>query len=388
MNFLWEKTAFDFTSESVSEGHPDKVCDYVADSILDSYLASDSDARVACEVLCKGNTAVLAGEISSAVELDHDAVVRQALRDIGYDDPSSPFSADRVRVISMLTAQSPEIANAVMRTDSGGEVGAGDQGMMFGYATDETPELMPLPVVLAHRLTRLLSEDRKSGRIDWLRPDAKAQVTVRYVNGRPSHVPTVVVSTQHREGISSTLLHDYIARRLLPLALGEWLRGRIELFANPSGSFVAGGPVADCGLTGRKIIADTYGGFARHGGGAFSGKDATKVDRTAAYFCRFAAKQLVAAGICHRAEVRVAYAIGQPEPVSADVELFGTGDLQEARAFLRDWDFRPEAMIEFLGLRTPIFRRTTNYGHFGKANLPWELTPVNAGRDGSSNVRP
>ena len=355
-----------FTSESVSEGHPDKVCDFIADSILDACLAQDAGSRVACEVLCKEGDVVLAGEITSRADVDYEAIARAAIREIGYTDPRESFNADGVRVTTLLTRQAVEIAQGV---DVGG---AGDQGMMFGYASDETSALMPLPILLSHALSRRLADDRKAGRRAWLRPDAKTQVSVAYTDGRPVEVTTVLVSTQHAASVSQEEIRDYVARELVPPVLGEWHHDGIEILVNPTGSFVQGGPSADCGVTGRKIIVDTYGGMGRHGGGAFSGKDPSKVDRSGAYFCRFVAREVVKAGLARRAEVQVAYAIGRAQPVSVLVETFGTGDVAEATEFVRGFDFRPAAIGERLGLRRPIYRLTTNYGHFGRPGLPWE----------------
>ena len=359
-----------FTSESVSEGHPDKVCDYIADSILDACLAQDARSRVACEVLCKSGDVILAGEITSRAEVDLDAIARAAIREIGYTDPAESFNADGVGITKRVTRQAPEIGQGV---DIGG---AGDQGLMFGYATDETLELMPLPITLAHALSRRLADARKSGEVSWLRPDAKTQVSVVYEGVEPVEIATVLVSTHHSRDVTQAEIRRYVAETLVPSVLGDWYRDGIEILVNPTGSFVEGGPSADCGVTGRKIIVDTYGGMARHGGGAFSGKDPSKVDRSGAYFSRWAARQLVADRIAHRAEVQVAYAIGRAEPVSVRVETFGTGDQDQAEAFVRSLDFRPEAIIRSLDLRRPIYRRTTNYGHFGKAGLPWESAPV------------
>jgi S-adenosylmethionine synthetase len=360
-----------FTSESVTEGHPDKVCDFISDSILDAYLTADKQSRVACETLCKGDIVVLAGEITSRARVEHDSVVREAIRKIGYVHAAESFSALTVKITQLLTQQAPEIASAVMSPGVSSQ-GAGDQGIMFGYATDETPELMPLPILLAHRLARMLAEDRKTGRIPWLRPDGKTQVSVMYEGNRPQRIATVLVSTQHAADTNLLDIQEYVATNLAPRALGKWYTREQEFIVNPSGSFVNGGPSADCGLTGRKIIVDTYGGAARHGGGAFSGKDPSKVDRSAAYFCRFVARQIVANGIAARAELQVAYAIGRAAPVSVKVDTFGTGDVQAAEEFVSSFDFRPAAIIERLDLLRPIFRMTTNYGHFGKPDLPWE----------------
>lgn len=358
-----------FTSESVSEGHPDKVCDYIADSILDHHLSADPRSRVACEVLAKSNRVILAGEITSTFHPDYASIARQAVREVGYDDPAELFCADTVFVQQLFTGQSCHIAQGIDRQD---DQGAGDQGIMFGYATDETPELMPLPILLAHRLARQLSDDRKSGRYPWLRPDAKTQVSVRYDGGLPTAVTDVLVSTQHSEATPQEQILSYVRSDLLPTALVAWFNAAIRVQVNPTGSFVSGGPSADCGLTGRKIIVDTYGGMARHGGGAFSGKDPSKVDRSAAYFCRYVARQVVKQGLAKRAEIQVSYAIGVAQPVSIKVDAFGTGDEQAAEAFVRQFDFRPAAIIERLDLLRPIYRQTTNYGHFGKPDLPWE----------------
>lgn len=356
-----------FTSESVSEGHPDKVCDFISDSVLDAHLAQDPSARVACETLVKGNHVVLAGEISSRAVVDHDAVVREAVRLIGYVDPAERFNADSLYLSLLLSRQAPEIGQGV---DVGG---AGDQGIMFGFATDETPELMPLPILLAHRLSRQLADDRRANRVRWLRPDAKTQVSVEYDDAdRPVAVRTVLVSTQHAADVSQEEICNYIAGELAPFALGEWWNDGVKLLVNPTGSFVEGGPSADAGVTGRKIIVDTYGGMGRHGGGAFSGKDATKVDRSGAYFTRWAARQIVQEGIARRAEVQVAYAIGRAEPLSVRVDTHGSGDAAHAETFVCGLDFRPAAIIERFDLRRPIFRSTTNYGHFGRPELPWE----------------
>jgi S-adenosylmethionine synthetase len=360
---------FIFTSESVTEGHPDKVCDFIADSVLDAYVAEDPNAHVACEVLCKSGVVVVAGEITAGRTLDHEAIAREAIRAIGYTDPAEAFNADGVRVIQHVTRQAAEIGGAV---GGGLEQGAGDQGLMFGYATSETPELMPLPIFLAHRLARTMAEDRHARRQPWLRPDAKTQVSVLYDGGRPVEVKTVLVSTMHEKGKDQGEIAAYVRESLAPRALGAWHRPGIEYIVNPSGSFAEGGPSADCGVTGRKIIVDTYGGAAHHGGGAFSGKDPSKVDRSAAYFCRHIAREVVKAGIAGRAEIQVAYAIGQARPVSVKVDTFGTGEARAAEEHVGRFDFRPAAIIEALGLLRPIYRQTTNYGHFGRPGLPWE----------------
>jgi S-adenosylmethionine synthetase len=361
------------TSESVTEGHPDKVADYIADSVLDAYCDQDPRSRVACEVLCKGSQVIVAGEITSLAEVHLDSAVRRAIRDVGYTRPGEEFHADSVTIVHALTPQSPEIDAGVSRTGrDAADQGAGDQGLMYGYASDETPELMPLPILLAHRLTAGLSRDRKSGDVEWLRPDGKAQVTVRYEGLEPVSVQQVVVSTQHDPATESDAIRDYVRSNLGPRCLGRWHHDAIRWHVNPTGSFAQGGPAVDCGVTGRKIIVDTYGGAARHGGGAFSGKDPSKVDRSAAYFARFVARAIVKAGIARRAEIQVAYAIGVAGPLHVSVDTFGTGSQSGAEEALSRYDFRPAAIIERLDLRRPIYRETTNYGHFGRPGLPWE----------------
>ena len=362
---------FVFTSESVSEGHPDKVCDLIADSILDAHLAGDRNARVACEVLCKGRDVVLAGEITSVTTVDAEKIARDVIRGIGYTDSAEEFNANGVRIRELITQQAGEIGRAVQGA-SGAPQGAGDQGLMFGYATDETPERMPLPILLAHRLSALLAQDRRETRVDWLLPDAKTQVSVRYRDGLPVQVETVLVSTQHSRAVSRSEIRAFVREDLLPRALGAWFHMEINAIVNPSGSFLVGGPSADAGVTGRKIIVDTYGGFARHGGGAFSGKDPSKVDRSGAYFSRWVARKIVDSGLARRAEVQVAYAIGRPEPVSTMVETFGTGDAVVAKRFVDRQDFSPAGMAAQLNLLRPIYAKTTNYGHFGRPGLPWE----------------
>lgn len=360
---------FEFTSESVSEGHPDKVCDYIADSILDAHIEQDPMSRVACEVLCKDDHVILAGEITSAAIVNVEEVTRRAIREIGYNDRLRRFNAGGVSVLNLLGQQASDIARGV---DNGKDLGAGDQGMVFGFATDETPELMPTPISLAHRVTRALAEARKNSRVDWLRPDAKSQVSVRYENYQPAEITAVVVSTQHALGTPQDEIHQFVLTELLPEALGKWWREGIRLFVNPTGEFSIGGPEGDCGVTGRKIIVDTYGGFARHGGGAFSGKDPTKVDRSAAYFARFVAQQIVRRGLATKVEIQVAYAIGVAQPVSIRVDTCGTGNQLLAEQFAAQFDYRPAAIIERLDLLKPIYRSTTNYGHFGKPHFPWE----------------
>jgi S-adenosylmethionine synthetase len=355
-----------FTSESVSEGHPDKVCDFIADSILDAHLDEDPRSRVACEVLVKSGHVILAGEITSRANVQYEAIARDAIRQIGYVDRREPFNADGVTVTQHISRQSGDIA---MGVDTGG---AGDQGIMFGYATDETLELMPLPIQLAHGLSRRLAEARKAGERRWLRPDAKTQVSVAYEDGAPVAVTTVLVSTMHTPDVEQEEIRNYVASCLCPQVLGNWCGPDVEVLVNPTGQFIAGGPSADAGVTGRKIIVDTYGGVGRHGGGAFSGKDPSKVDRSGAYFCRYVARQVVKEGIAHRAEVQVSYAIGRAEPTSVLVNTFGTGDADAAESLVRSFDFRPRAIIEQLDLLRPIYRQTTNYGHFGKKGLSWE----------------
>ena len=364
---------FTFTSESVSEGHPDKVCDLIADSILDAYLEQDERSHVACEVLCKEGTVVLAGEITSAGKVDHEAIARQAIQEIGYTELNEAFNADGVKIVQLLTKQSSEIDQGVDSTKTEhGDQGAGDQGIMFGYASDETSELMPLPIHLAHKLAKQLADDRRAGVVNWLRPDSKTQVSVIYEGNEPKFVSDVVVSTQHFEGISQSEIRSYVVEKLAPPALGSWFSPETRFLVNPTGSFSHGGPSADCGVTGRKIIVDSYGGMAPHGGGAFSGKDPSKVDRSGAYFCRFVARELVKNGLAHKAQVQVAYAIGVAQPVSIKVETFGTGDDDAAVEYTKGFDFRPAAIIERLDLLRPIYRTTTNYGHFGRPGLPWE----------------
>jgi S-adenosylmethionine synthetase len=368
---------YTFTSESVSEGHPDKVCDYIADSILDACLEQDPRSHVACEVLCKHDIVVLAGEITTRAKIDYEQIARRAIREIGYTDSSEPFNADGVKVKVHISQQSGEINAGVQQaTDEGQEQGAGDQGIMFGYATDESPELMPLPILLAHRLTQGLAEDRRSGGYDWLRPDAKSQVSVVYRDNTPLRVATVLISTQHTPAVSQDDIRDYIVGVLAPRVLGDWHDPRAEFIVNPSGSFVLGGPSADCGVTGRKIIVDSYGGAGRHGGGAFSGKDPSKVDRSGAYYCRYVARRLVKAGLARKAELQVSYAIGRAKPLSIKVDTFGTGDAAKAELFVADFSFKPANIIQELDLLRPIYRNTTNYGHFGKAGLPWERSEV------------
>jgi S-adenosylmethionine synthetase len=361
--------SFIFSSESVSEGHPDKVCDSIADAILDAHIEQDPRSHVACEVLCKSGHVVLAGEITSNASVNVEAVTRRTIEDIGYTDPERAFHAAGVRIQNLIGQQAADIARGV---DNGHDLGAGDQGLVFGFATDETPERMPLPITLAHRVTRGLTAARKSGDPAWLRPDAKSQISVRYLDRKPVQVTDVVISTQHAPGTPQEDIRDFVVTRLLPEALGKWWRDGIRIFVNPTGEFSIGGPEGDCGVTGRKIIVDTYGGFARHGGGAFSGKDPTKVDRSAAYFARFVAQQIVRQGIASTVELQVAYAIGVAQPISIKVDTWGTGDERLTEVFALKFDYRPAAIIERLDLFKPIYRSTTNYGHFGKPHLTWE----------------
>jgi S-adenosylmethionine synthetase len=357
-------TSFVFTSESVTEGHPDKIADQISDSVLDAILAEDPNARVACETLVTTGLACVAGEITTNTYVSIPDIVRGTISSIGYTDASFGFDGKTCAVLSTIDRQSPDIALGVDRG------GAGDQGMMFGYASDETPELMPMPIQLAHRLTLALADRRKSGALPWLRPDGKAQVTVLYEDGRPVRVGTVVVSTQHAETVSNEELRASIIKDVIETAIpAELLDGDVTYHINPTGRFVVGGPQGDAGLTGRKIIVDTYGGSARHGGGAFSGKDPSKVDRSAAYAARWVAKNVVAAGFARRCEVQLAYAIGVVEPVSVMVDTFGTCAMPEERirhAIRKVFDLSPRGIINALGLRSPIYRRTASGGHFGR----------------------
>ena len=365
---------FTFTSESVSEGHPDKVCDYISDSILDACLAQDTKSRVACETLVKSDTVVLAGEITTNATLDYDKIVRQAVKEIGYTDPTEPFCDTTLKLISLITRQSNEISQGVTEaTSQSGDQGAGDQGIMFGYATDESAEMMPLPILLAHKLTKGMADDRKAGKVDFLRPDSKSQVSLTYDGNDPQEVTAVVVSTQHSPAADQKRITAYVREDLGPRTLGQWWNNKLTLYVNPTGSFIHGGPSADAGVTGRKIIVDSYGGWGRHGGGAFSGKDPSKVDRSSAYFCRYVAKQVVASGLAKKAEIQVGYAIGMAKPVSVKVDTFHTGDERAAAEFVMNaFDFRPRAIIDKLDLLRPIYRQSTNYGHFGRLGLPWE----------------
>jgi S-adenosylmethionine synthetase len=371
-----------FSSESVGEGHPDKVCDTISDAILDACLAQDKFSRVACETFVKSNIVVVGGEITTEARFDYNAIIRQAIREIGYVHDDDVFHADHVFVSNYITAQSPDIAQGVDARKAKGkktaEQGAGDQGLMFGYACDETPELMPAPIMFAHRLGRELTRLRKSGKIDWLRPDAKSQVSVLYENGHPTAISNVVVSTQHSAEVSHLELRKFVVEKVIKKVLPKsLLNSKTEYLVNPTGRFVIGGPQGDSGLTGRKIIVDTYGGMGRHGGGAFSGKDPSKVDRSAAYMGRYVAKNVVAAGLAAKCEVQFAYAIGHPEPVSVSISTFGTNRVPEERiekAVLQIFSFKPAEIVEQLNLLRPIYSKSTNYGHFGKddPDLTWE----------------
>jgi S-adenosylmethionine synthetase len=363
-----------FSSESVTEGHPDKIADQISDAVLDAILAEDASGRVACETLVTTGLAVIAGEITTEAWVDLPNLVRGTIARIGYDNATYGFDCHTCAVMSTIDKQSPDIAQGVDRE------GAGDQGMMFGYASDETPELMPLPIVLSHALTKRLADLRKDGTLPWLRPDGKAQVSVRYENGRPVRVETVVVSTQHAEDVDNETIHREIVERIITPVVNQYLPSEdITYHINPTGRFVIGGPMGDAGLTGRKIIVDTYGGMGRHGGGAFSGKDPSKVDRSAAYAARWVAKNVVAAGLAKRCEVQVAYAIGVAEPVSVLVETFGTGTVSDevlTQAVREVFSLTPRAISEALELRAPIYSPTAAYGHFGRE--PGTVTRTNA----------
>ncbi|HCT97947.1 MAG TPA: methionine adenosyltransferase [Aerococcus urinaeequi] len=378
-----------FTSESVTEGHPDKVADQISDAILDAILAQDPQARVACETAVNTGLVLVFGEVTTSAYVDIQKIVRNTVREIGYHDGKFGFDADSIAVLVSLDEQSPDIAQGVddaIETRETGEVdnkliGAGDQGIMFGYATDETPELMPMPIALSHRLSRRLAEVRKSGELNYLGPDGKTQVTIEYDdNNQPQRIDTIVISTQHTEGIElDQIRQDVIKHVVEPTMPENWLDENTRYFINPTGKFVSGGPEADSGLTGRKIIVDTYGGSAHHGGGAFSGKDATKVDRSASYAARYIAKNLVAAGLARKVEIQLAYAIGVAEPVSIAIDTFGTSDLSENElvGLVRDnFDLTPNGIIDMLSLRQPIFSKTAAYGHFGRddQDFAWEKT--------------
>lgn len=373
-----------FTSESVSEGHPDKVADQISDSVLDAFMTQDPRSRVACETLIKTGIVMVAGEITSRGQVNYDSVVRSVLRNIGYTSVDVGCDADTVAVLVNVTQQSNDIAQGVNENEgSFDEQGAGDQGLMFGYACDETPELMPLPIALSHRLVAKLAQVRKSGKVNYLRPDAKSQVSVSYENGVPKAVDTIVVSTQHDPGVSQEELTSFVINEVVRSVVPDnFLTTKTRYLINPTGRFVVGGPHADCGLTGRKIIVDTYGGYSRHGGGAFSGKDPSKVDRSAAYAARFVAKNIVASGLASRCEIQVAYAIGVAEPVSILVDTFGTSKVDEQKivdAVRENFSFKPKEIIRQLDLLKPIYAETAAYGHFGRepgagGSFSWERT--------------
>jgi S-adenosylmethionine synthetase len=371
--------SFLFTSESVSEGHPDKVADQISDAVLDAILKADARGRVACETLVKTGVVIVAGEVTTNAWVDVEALVRRTVLDIGYDSSEMGFDGASCGVLNVIGKQSPDIAQGVDRKDERKQ-GAGDQGLMFGYATNETEVLMPAPITLAHQLVRRQAQVRKSGRLPWLRPDAKSQVTLRYEDDRPAGLEAVVLSTQHSPEVSTKALREAVMEEILkPVLPAKWLDKRTRFHINPTGRFVIGGPVGDCGLTGRKIIVDTYGGYARHGGGAFSGKDPSKVDRSAAYAARYVAKNLVAAGLAERCEVQLSYAIGVAEPTSIMVETFGTS--RHSRDLLtqlvrKNFDLTPFGLREMLDLARPIYQKTASYGHFGRTepDFTWERT--------------
>jgi S-adenosylmethionine synthetase len=367
-----------FTSESVTEGHPDKVCDQISDSILDEFLRQDSDSRVAVESMTTTGIVFVAGEVTSKGRVDVQKIVRDTIREIGYDKPDYGFDCDSCSVLASLHEQSSDISMGVTASGSK-EQGAGDQGLMFGYATNETPELMPLPITMAHQLSMKLAQVRKKKELSWVRPDGKSQVSVIYEDGIPKRIDTVVVSTQHSPDISMSQLREEVINKVIKPVCSSWIDGRTKFLVNPTGRFVIGGPPGDTGLTGRKIIADTYGGMGRHGGGAFSGKDPSKVDRSACYMARYVAKNVVAAGLADKCEVQVAYAIGLAEPVSIMVHTFGTGKASEEEIetkVRKTFDMRPAGIIKMLDLKKPVYRKTAAYGHFGRnePGFTWEKT--------------
>jgi len=377
-----------FTSESVTEGHPDKLCDQVSDAVLDACFEQDPNSRVACETATKTGFVALLGEITTSAVVNFDELVRKVVKEIGYDSSDKGFDGNTCAVMVAVASQSPDIDMGVSQSleAKGGEqmdvdkIGAGDQGMMFGYACNETPTLMPMPIYMAHKLSRRLSELRKDGTLAWLRPDGKSQVTVEYAFGKPKRIDTVLISTQHSPDISHAEIAEQVSEHIIyPTLPKEMVDDKLKVFVNPTGRFVVGGPMGDAGVTGRKIIVDTYGGMGRHGGGAFSGKDPTKVDRSAAYAARWAAKNVVAAGLADRCEIQVAYAIGVARPLSVNVETFGTGKIPDDKiaALISEYfDLRPGAIIRDLNLRRPIYRKTAAYGHFGRDDVefPWENT--------------
>ena len=373
---------FLFTSESVTEGHPDKIADQISDHILDKILEQDRKSRVACETMVTTGMAIIAGEITTEAYVDMPEVVRQTIKDIGYSNSSMGFDWETCAVLSSIDKQSPDIAVGVNGKGLFKEQGAGDQGLMFGYACKDTAALMPMPIYLAHRLTKRLAHVRKSGKLPWLRPDGKSQVTVEYIDGKPTRVHTVVIAAQHDAEVDYDTLHDAIIEEVIKKTIApEMLDKKTQYFINTTGRFVVGGPLGDCGLTGRKIIMDTYGGFGYHGGGAFSGKDPSKVDRSSSYMCRYIVKNIVAAGLAEKCEIQIAYTIGRAEPVSVMVGAYGTGVIPSAeltKMVKKEFDLRPAAIIERLDLQRPIYRKTCNYGHFGREapEFTWEKTDM------------
>lgn len=371
-----------FSSESVTEGHPDKMCDQIADAILDAMLKGDPHSRVAVEASTKTGLILVFGEVTTKTYVDIQGLVRKTIREIGYNDPSFGFDADACSVLISLSEQSGDIAQGVNEeTNSTKEQGAGDQGMMFGYATKETPELMPLPILLAHKITSRLAQARKDGEVKWLRPDGKSQVTIEYEDGVPKRAHTIVVSTQHSPDVTHEEIERTVIEKVIKPVCGKWVDSDTKYLINPTGRFVIGGPVGDSGLTGRKIIVDTYGGVGHHGGGSFSGKDPSKVDRSAAYFGRYVAKNVVAAGLAERCEIQVAYAIGVADPVSVYINTFGTGKLSDEKLeqiVNKVFNFKPAGIIKHLDLKRPIFRKTAAYGHFGRNDpeFTWEKTDM------------